>query len=448
MVGPRLTTLTGWGAWRPSGIIGRRALSAFLVLTVCALSVPRMAFGVEASTSAYDAADAMRVYGYTDESTTITDLAVGLGVSPRVAAGLAMYVDGWAQGSKATKLGAAELANLAAGAKTTLQSSGEWDSFADYLGGGVQLAAGVLLDFEPWYDSLGFSSLAEAASYPDVTVGGKVYRAGVFSGMPHDLSGALWNTVPGEAAVAAEIMFNPGSAWRTTAVFYTTASVYEIYSPIGSQGIRCSVCGWMNGFTTTYPIVFTLAGIPGKQPSISSLMPAHRLTCQVPSESAVVITSLLTEGAVGRMLLASAAIANPGGAVLGALDTWGIPAVLPPGAIHDSLEFADSWGDDLTGTADGLASVAASMTVDGVTLVERGIGTLLDGVSEALGFVGTFWDRVQAYALWLVQANEDWVRVVMKARIRDLADQFRSLPPFSYIDWLSSMGDLFEQAGG
>lgn len=431
--------------WRPF-------LAAVVALALGFSGIPVSA---QAQTSGpYEVAEGMEVWGYSNEAVTVSMLATDLGCSPKVAAGTAMIVDAWTQGNGGMRFTAAQLANAAQGVKQYMVDSGNWDSFADWLGSAAELGTGVLFDFRPWWDRFGLSTFAEEAAIPDTVVDGRTWLSGYAArwSLPWATASGLPGRTLSQWAVADGLALDVGFKIKTSTPsttqgpWVTATDWWTEYTTSGQY--RCMVCGatysqagrWLQAKLGTGEVVGII--VPP-----DSWCTEH-LECDPGSEAAVVFENLSTEGAVGRMLLAGSALADPSHAVLGAVDTWGIPGYIPPGQIHEDLQFMESWGDDLSSKADDLASVVESMTVEGATLVERGIGGILDGVRGLLSWLGSFFDRIQAWVVSMTLPNEEWIRHVWKSDLEDLQQQMLELPPFSYIAWVQSLGELFESAGG
>jgi len=427
----------------------RRVVCLIVAIVVIGAAVPAYAVDV----TPYEAAESMAVYGYTDESVSVSSLASQLGVSPRVAAGTAMLIDSWAVGNYGSRLTASQLGNLAQAAQTYMTDSASWDDWTDYLAGGVEVAGGYLFDLRPWYDALGFATLAEHEAIPDVPAAtfGTTYPlvSGVRTraALPVSYAGSYWDsagTYTREAlmSVAGDV----GGRWKV--VQGGNYGDYY-YSDGGKERIYCGKCGWNIATGGSYSWILYAATGSIMFPMFSGLEAAlsgHVATCALESEAAVVIDSLSTAGGLGHVLLAAATLANPGATVLGAADAWGVPGVLPPSAIHDGLEFADSWGDDLSAVADDLASDVASLTADGASLVERGLGGVLSGISELVRWVGGLGDWLESFVRYLFTPNPDWIRIEVRDRFSEFSDELEQGFPFAYIAEVRGIIAVFEGA--
>jgi len=346
------------------------------------------------------------------------------------------------------------MANVASGAHTFMTEAGTWDSFSDAVSGGLEVAGGVLLDLEPWYDALGFSSLAEDASYGPTVVGGLTYTSGEVSAWPgvsgYDFGhlvtvGDTGITSEAYAVVFNAVLYDPTFWVKTVAKErYYANSAYYLRNALSTSscGWLCCICGYQHSNGSRNVAVYT--NVPNVTPYADATMlshaAAHIANGEVPSEAAVVIEALAASGAPGHVLLAASALSNPGGVSLAAVDAWGIPSYLPPGAVHDTLDFADSWGDDLSGAADALASKVASLPL--------GFAELGEALASVMSWIGGFFDNVQsAVYAWFVP-NPDWMRLEVPRLLDAAKSKALDRAPFSVIEFVGEARQVFITAGG
>lgn len=428
----------------------------FVVALVLTLSMLGHAVPAWASQEPYQWADDMSVYGYTDEAVTVSMLAGDLGVEPQYAAALAMGVDSLSQGGYGAKLTASQLGNLASGWHQYLTSKGQWDSFTDAVTGMGEVAGGVLFDMRPLYDMLGFATLAEEESWPDIAantfgthpvlVSGIAVRAG-----KPDVFGTWYNAQgPLTRAAMDSIARDPGGRWKVVrsegGAFSGVGSAYY-YSQGGYERIYCAECGAYLATGGSYSWIYYQSSTNSQLPMFYNLegwLGTHILSCDTEGEAATVIENLATKGGIGHMLLAAAALTNPGGVVLGAADAWGVPGVLPPGVIHDQLAFADSWGDSLSETADELGSVVASLTAPGASLLERGLGGVAGFLRDVADWLASVWDMAQAWVQYVFVPSDEWLRFAFPDELQRISGIVQSRFPLVYVtqarDLLSEYG--------
>lgn len=440
----------------------RNALVVFV--TACVLLAPASAFGAVDQGGVDEALAVVERYpfGMTDEGVTVADLMQYMDAPAPVALATVSMVDYWAAmgslGPTGTKLKAGQLANLAAGVKTYMEQQGTWDSWQDYVGGAVQYAGGVLLDLSPWWDSLGFASLAETRAYGDVSYTNGSYsmvgRSGFLDrvAIPDDAAAPVYTGSDTDfyQGLMHDLGFPMKISLRVDAVHDGSTGWGLLRHGTGTPTWRCAECGWSASAGTRFPVCLWDKASGAFLPPDANWSRAveHYYSCEYPSETAAMVEALIGDGLPGWMGLAAAAIANPAGTILGAVDSYGVPSVLPPGVIKDALDPVSSWGNDLEQTADDLASRAASMTVDGANLLEQGVGSLLHGFGELVRWVGDFFDSLQAFALHIFTVNGDWLRITVRGRLEAMQADLSGRFPFSIISELQSAVAVFGSAAG
>lgn len=424
-----------------------RRLCVLLVASVLvvALLVPSVAFG-DPNQPVTVAATFQNLYGYTDESITVGRLAADLGLSERDTLALCAGVDTWTIGSGAQRFAASELANVSAAAHQYMVNQGTWDSFSARVSGSLEIGAGLLLDLEPFWDALGFASLAENASFGDYTSGGVLYSSGMAAGwVPAYTVGSLFPAAPSnfttaQAGLFARVMLDVGAPMKLAKWELDSFANYcRVNTTSTSVYMFCAVCqytGFASGFFAGWP---SAGGAPYVGSGVNSFLD-HVLAHNLPSEAAVVVQALANSGLPGYVALAGSALANPGGVSLAALDAWGIPPYLPPGAVHDKLDFAGSWGDGLSGAADELASKVASLPL--------GFDAIGKGISSLMAWFGAFWDNVQSVVYAWVVPNPDWMQLEVPRVVGEMSDDLEGRAPFVVIGLVKTARDQFRAAGG
>lgn len=378
-------------------------------------------------------------YGYTDEGTTVSQVASQMGCSPRVASAVGALVDGWTMGNTRYRFTAAQLANLASAAQSYMVAEGTWDSFADHVDGLEEIAGGVLFDMSPWYDLLGFSSMAEDRSWGSYNSGGYEYSSGMAltAGLPAVSSRAWESTQPGytpvEVARFRDILYTAGSVIKLGGWNWTQAGGIERLTAGTAGRWACAACLTSGELPiqSLYLVSWGGEDVALMPYQAAPFFPGNMLNHTCPesevSEASAILHAVLdpTKNPVHRVLLGAPMLSDPAHTVFGSIDAWGIPGVMEPGDVHDSLDFAESWGDDLSLKGDELASKVASMT--------PGFAEVVDGFASLLQFVGGFFEYLQGFLVAIVLPSPDWVNADYGARKTALVEDMGERFPFSLI---------------
>lgn len=432
-----------------------------------ALSVALVLSGVpSAFASEADPAYSLEVcqYGYTDQGITVATLAEDWGCSPGVVLAVGAMVDTWSQGNGAQRFSASQLANVASGVKEYMRQAGSWDGFVDTVEGLTDIAGQVFFDARPWWDMLGFSSLAEDRSFAR-----SGYRSLSSMLRPSDswVSTSITPSGWGPLSTAAlwSILLDPYPAIQirdsgtdtpfrlvnnsdhqslrggyVDRVFVCLACIEEGANPSGGALFETRT-----GFTSEiYGNFFHSGSNVGTAFSLSSALQAsavHLTTHNIESEAATVVKALTNSGLPGFLALSMNAITNPGGTVLNAVDAWGVPKVIPPGAIHEGLEPIDGVGRDLSMKADQLASIAASMTAEGAGVLSNWWGTMLGGLADILDWFANLGSTIKG---WFVP-DSDYLKWSWTSQVNRFKEFSRTRFPFSILPVVREFRD---QLGG
>lgn len=404
-------------------------------------------------------------FGYTDEAITVSTFASSIGVQPREAAALGALVDGWTMGDGIDRFTAAQWANLAAGAHQYMVRNNQWDSFSDHVLGLAEIGGGIMFDASPWYDALGFATLAEARSFGSITDSqGLLMASGLLDGyatppgfnfqaLPtspgsridpahadHAHAVAVWRGVHHDRGFVIKYGPNPaigfGGSWLQ---LWTSLNVFpRLYCAFPG-------CGWVSSSMSFFSISQwhndgTVAGWNSRWDAATAHYKTH--LHEITSEAAAIMQALIDPDVSlpHKYLLSRNMLSNPGGTLFAAGDAWGIPGVMEPGEIHDRLKFASGWGDGLSAKADELAAKVHTLPV--------GFAELVDAFASVLDWLGGLLDALQDWTVRMVVPNPDWLDADWRPRFEAVTERFETRFPFSILSWVRSQIATFESQGG